>query len=112
MTARSASRSAAAVPPLEMRSQPSAAELAGQLDDAGLVVHGQQGPHGRLSFLLEEGRVGEDRPDGVGVEAALDGLDALVQRGLVVVVEDRHGLLGQDRAGVDLERRRRGRCSR
>ena len=36
------------------------------------------------------------------VQAALDGLDALVQRGLVVAGQHGHGLLGQDRAVVDL----------
>ena len=39
------------------------------------------------------------------VEPALDLLDALVQRLDGVAGQDRHRLLGQDRAGVDLERR-------
>src|SRR3546814_21185924 len=40
--------------------------------------------------------------DGFGVQAALDGLDALVQRRLVVVGQHGHRLLGEDRPGVDL----------
>ena len=40
--------------------------------------------------------------DHIGVEPALDLLDAFVQRRLGVAVEDGHRLLGEDRAGVDL----------
>src|SRR3546814_13545111 len=43
--------------------------------------------------------------DGFGVQAALDGLDALVQRRLVVVGQHGHRILGADRPGVDLEGR-------
>ena len=60
VTARPASRSALAVPPLEMRSQPEPAELAGELDDAGLVVDGEQGPHRRGHFASWR-RVGSAR---------------------------------------------------
>ena len=42
-----------------------AAELAGQLDDPGLVVDGEQRPHRSGHLLLEERGVGEDRSDGV-----------------------------------------------
>ena len=38
---------ALAVPPLDTSSQPELVQAAGQVDDAGLVVDGQQGPHGR-----------------------------------------------------------------
>ena len=41
--------------------------------------------------------------DDVGVELALDRFDAFVQRLLRVVVEHRHGRLGQDRSVVDLD---------
>ena len=44
-TSMPASRMAAAVPPLETRSQPSVGEAAGEIDDPGLVVDGQEGPH-------------------------------------------------------------------
>jgi hypothetical protein len=42
-----------------------------------------------------------ERFDDFGIEAALDRLDALVQRLDGVAGEDRDGLLGQDRAVVD-----------
>ena len=102
VTARLASRRAAAVPPLETRSHPMLRQLPGQLDHPGLVVHGQQRPH-QLLLLLEDRRIGEHGSDRRRVEVALHGLDALVERGLVVVGQDRHGLLGEDRPGVHLE---------
>ena len=40
--------------------------------------------------------------DHVGIQAALDLLDALVQGLFGVAVEDRDGLLGEDRPGVDV----------
>ena len=43
MTGTPASAIARAVPPLDSSVQPSSCEAAGELDDAGLVVHGQQG---------------------------------------------------------------------
>ena len=70
-------------------------EGARELHDPGLVVDGQQGPHQRL--LLDQ--VGEH----ARVEPALDVLDPLVQRLDGVVGQDRHRLLGEDRAVVDVE---------
>ena len=81
-----------------------AAELvqaAGELDEAGLVVDRQQRAHQLTVLLL----VATSSPEHLRVEAALDVLDPLVQRLDGVVGEDRHGLLGEDRAVVDLERR-------
>ena len=47
----------------------------------------------------------DDATNGLDVQTALDGLDAFVERRLVVVVEDGHRLLRKDRALIDLERR-------
>ena len=64
--------------PLEIRSQPSSCRRRAKLDDAGLVVDGEQGPHRRHFLLRIEGSARTARM--VGVEAALDVLDALVER--------------------------------
>ena len=53
-------------------------------------------------LLVGIGLVGNQALDDVGVQPALDLLDALVQGVLGVVVEHGYGLLGEDRAGVDL----------
>src|ERR1044071_2659256 len=95
VTARLASRSAAAVPPLETRSQPRlrssrASSTTPDLSytDSSALMSGDG--------LLQDGGVGEDGADGGGVQPALDLLDALVEGRLVVTREDRDGLLGED----------------
>ena len=71
----------------------------GQLDDAGLVVDGQQGSHRTAPHVWHGSRSDARSCD---VEPALDRLDALVQRLVGVVGQDGHRLLGEDRPGVDL----------
>ena len=68
-----------------------------QLDHAGLVVDGEEGPHGHCILVSRSSEMVLD------VEPALDRLDALVEGLDRVVGQDGHRLLGQDRAGVDLD---------
>ena len=97
--------SAFAVPPLDTRSTPRLVQRAGQLDDAGLVVHGQQGLHGR-----HRSSISRMRSDRGGIEPALDGLDALVQR-LASSSSGSTGTASWARIGpASTSRWRRGRC--
>ena len=90
-------------------------EALGQLDQALLVVDGQQGSHDVISstapsLSLRVGmnttsrlQLAQSPGHGGRVEPALDHLDALVQRLLGVAGEDRDHLLGQDRPGIHFE---------
>src|SRR6478609_3540347 len=109
ITGRPASRIARAVPPLETRSHPrscsprasSTTPVLSYTDSRALT----SGPSFRFVVRRsrEDAAAVEDGADRGGIEAALDLLDALVERVLGVAVEDGHGLLGEDRTGVDRE---------
>src|SRR5215218_4344192 len=104
-TGSPASAIAVAVPPLETSSQPrstrpwarSTTPVLSYTDTRARTFRSFGGSRGGQ----DEG-AGDDGGDGVGVEAALDGLDPLVERVDGVVGQDRDGLLGHDRPGVDL----------
>ncbi len=75
-----------------------------ELDDAGLVVDGEEGSHEDERLPIEQGGIGQHSTDRGRIETPLDRLDPLVQRGLVVSRQDRHRLLGDDGPCIDLER--------
>ena len=109
MWAMPASARAAEVPPLEISSQPRSESPRASSTRPGLVVDGQQCPHGATSVgdpgpsPAVAANPSMNRADGVGVERALHRLDALVQGRLGVAGEHRHRGLGQHRAGVHLQ---------
>ena len=111
-TGMPASAIAVAVPPDDTSSQPSSCKPAGEVDEPGLVADGEQRAHQTSFFVVGVIVVGRhELVEHRGIEAALDLLDALVQRLDGVVGQHRHRLLGEDRAVVDLEAWRRARCS-
>src|SRR5438067_200964 len=93
-TARPASRSALAVPPLERRSQPRSARPRPRSTTPALS-YTESSALGTSDQLLDRLRV----------EPPLDVLDPLVQRVGGVIGKDGDRLLGQDRAGVDIGHR-------
>ena len=89
------------VPPDDTSSTPSSCRPVRELDEPGLVVDREQRALD-LRTRAHRSRSSHEPFDHVGIEPALDFLDAFVQGLLGVVVEDGHRLLGEDRAGVDV----------
>ena len=81
-------------------------QLAGEVDDARLVAHREQRARfvGAVSSVFSVSSLRASESQHLGVQAALDVFDALVQRLDGVVGEHRHRFLRQDRPFVDLER--------
>ena len=102
---------AVAVPPLDTSSQPSSTRPSARsttpvlsYTDSRARTSGQVLRRGFRVRDRGQGQLaGDDGGEGVRVEAALDGLDALVEGVDGVVGEDGHRLLGHDRPGVHLE---------
>ena len=101
-----------AVLPLATSSQPSSDQPRGQVDQAGLVVDRQQRPHRRALLRRPTPARPITSADGGRVQAPLHLFDALVQGGDGVAGQDRHLLLGQDRARRRSRAWRGARCSR
>src|SRR5215213_2977060 len=104
-TGSPASAMADAVPPLDTSSQPRSTRPLAR-STTPVLSYTETRARTFRSFGGSGGGqdevAGHEGGDGVGVEAALDRLDALVQGLDGVVRQDGHGLLGDDRAGVDL----------
>ena len=98
VTRRPASRTTRAVPPVDTSSKPRASSPRATLDESGLVGHREQRP-ARTRWLGSG--LGEQRRDDLRQEHVLHGLDALVERVLVVGRQDRDCPLRQDRPAVD-----------
>ena len=105
VTGMPASAIAVAVPPDDTSSTPRSLELPGELDDAGLVVHREQCPRDLRAHQLASRLSATNARSTSGIDPPFDFLDPLVQGLDGVVGQDRHRLLREDRALVDLEPR-------
>src|SRR6478609_5272099 len=105
-TGMPASRIDRAVPPLETRSHPrswrpaasSRIPVLSYTDSSALMAGGslqQVGRRPARPASCQHPTLFDDREERLGVDPALDGLDALLERRLGVVRQHRNGLLGQ-----------------
>ena len=115
VTGSPASRRARAVPPVETSSKPRATSPRPSVDQPRLVRDRQQrAPRGRdrgvgpaeilrdpTAVRLDREGAGEEPGDDLRQKPVLHGPDPVVERRGVVAGQDRHGLLGDDRAAVE-----------